>query len=458
MTWEPNRTIIGKNMNVKSNMYAEYNNLIKELEQYMPQFKASMKDLQEPSQTFVTNFYTDVFSEFFCDVNNLTEIQVTQNLTYNEMYGETVPILNMCIALRYIYSKLGIDDFGLNDICDPSPKRTYRLLQTMINFIKYSDEKISEADAQMKAVRNMKEKIDNLRKQKDNLKETINQKSLHRKQRGTEIKSVADEGKNARIELMDIQKSKEEILKELDKVKQEQESVEKQCSLLSEQRDNIIRDINSLRNQIVEAPDLLKADLERLKRMKNEVTEKKTAMMGQVSAKKQTVITLEQELSAQEKRLRLLTDITEKNDRLLKINQEIETMLQEKSESLELSEDLKEKIDFAEHERANINNKITNILKDMEFERNAMKSKYDLLEKELEEKIKYKNNHYESIKLLENEISRCSLQRKQLEEDVQIIMQSFETTKHFLLTQQNEYTQEIFRQLQKMSDVPCNTY
>lgn len=36
------------------------------------------------------------------------------------MYSETVPILNMCTALKYIYSKLGIDDFGLNDICDPS--------------------------------------------------------------------------------------------------------------------------------------------------------------------------------------------------------------------------------------------------------------------------------------------------------------------------------------------------
>lgn len=36
------------------------------------------------------------------------------------MYSETVPILNMCTALKYIYSKLGIDDFGMNDICDPS--------------------------------------------------------------------------------------------------------------------------------------------------------------------------------------------------------------------------------------------------------------------------------------------------------------------------------------------------
>lgn len=73
MTWQPNMTMTAK-QNAKSSMYAEYHNLIKELEQYMPQFKATIKDLQEPSQSFVTNFYTDVFSEFFCDVNNLTEV------------------------------------------------------------------------------------------------------------------------------------------------------------------------------------------------------------------------------------------------------------------------------------------------------------------------------------------------------------------------------------------------
>jgi DNA-binding XRE family transcriptional regulator len=77
-----------------------------------------------------------------------------------------------------------------------------------------------------------------------------------------------------------------------------------------------VEDINALRAQIVEAPDLLKADHERLKRLKNEVTEKKSTMMAQISAKKQTLITLEQELAAQEKRLRLLTDVTEKNERL----------------------------------------------------------------------------------------------------------------------------------------------
>lgn len=60
----------------------------------------------------------------------------------------------------------------------------------------------------------------------------------------------------------------------------------------------------------------MKADHERLKRIKNEVTEKKTIMMEQITLKKQTVIILENELEAQEKRLHLLNDVTEKNKTL----------------------------------------------------------------------------------------------------------------------------------------------
>jgi len=70
-------------------------------------------------------------------------------------------------------------------------KRTYSLLQTMINFIKYSDEKIHEVDAKMKAVRNMKDTIDRLKKQKDIIVNTINKKSLDRVQRGAELKTVS---------------------------------------------------------------------------------------------------------------------------------------------------------------------------------------------------------------------------------------------------------------------------
>lgn len=60
----------------------------------------------------------------------------------------------------------------------------------MINFIKYSDEKIHAVDAKMKAVRNMKDKINKLKKKNDIIVNTINKKSLDRIQRGSEIKTV----------------------------------------------------------------------------------------------------------------------------------------------------------------------------------------------------------------------------------------------------------------------------
>lgn len=59
----------------------------------------------------------------------------------------------------------------------------------------------------------------------------------------------------------------------------------------------------------------------------------------------------------------------------------LETMLQQKSEVEETSENFKEKIEFVERERADINNKINYFTKEMERERISFKSKYDALQK-----------------------------------------------------------------------------
>lgn len=64
-----------------------------------------------------------------------------------------------------------------------------------------------------------------------------------------------------------------------------------------------------------------------------------------------------------------------------KLLNEIESMLQKKCELEESSENLKEKIEIMERERADINNKINYFTKEMEREHNSYKSKYDALNK-----------------------------------------------------------------------------
>lgn len=55
--------------------------------------------------------------------------------------------------------------------------------------------------------------------------------------------------------------------------------------------------------------------------------------------------------------------------------------LQEKSELTESSENLKEKVELLERERADINNKINYFVKEMERERMSYNSKCDALHK-----------------------------------------------------------------------------
>lgn len=57
----------------------------------------------------------------------------------------------------------------------------------------------------------------------------------------------------------------------------------------------------------------------------------------------------------------------------------IETMSQKKCEMEESSENLKEKNELLERERADIKNKINYLLKEMEHEHNIFKSKNDTL-------------------------------------------------------------------------------
>jgi len=59
----------------------------------------------------------------------------------------------------------------------------------------------------------------------------------------------------------------------------------------------------------------------------------------------------------------------------------IETLSQTKCELEESSENLKERIEILERERAEINNKINNSVKEMEREHNSYKSKSDALNK-----------------------------------------------------------------------------
>lgn len=64
-----------------------------------------------------------------------------------------------------------------------------------------------------------------------------------------------------------------------------------------------------------------------------------------------------------------------------KLNHDIETMLQEKGEVDESSQNLKAQIELTERELADINNKINMLVKEMEQERNTYNSKHNALQK-----------------------------------------------------------------------------
>lgn len=156
---------------------------------------------------------------------------------------------------------------------------------------------------------------------------------------------------------------------------------------------------------------------------------------------------MEEELIAQEKRLRLLMDVTEKNDKLSKFVREIEVLLQNKIEVDECSEQLKEKVEFMERERADINNKINYLVKEVDREENSFKSKYEALHKEKDNLVKERSHHCETIKLLENEINNWRMCKNDIETEVATIVKSFETIKYSMNKLQVEFQAESIQRL-----------
>ncbi|XP_050436955.1 uncharacterized protein LOC126843445 [Adelges cooleyi] len=434
----------------KGTMYLEFSNLLKEISHYMPEFKASIKDLQEPSQAFVTQFYTDVFNEFFCDVMNLTEIPFDSNLTYREMYTETVPIVNTCAALRLMFSKLGIDDFGVNDICDPNPKRTYRLIQTMISFIKYSDEKINQISDNMKAIRTMKIKKSHLKDQKEYLIKSINQKKLLFQQLDGEMVTIKGELQTGKSELEQLLQHKARTLKEMDAVKQKQETTEKQVKILADQKHCLTKEIRKYRENIVEQPDLLKADLEQLKRTKMEIEEKKKCVLAQVSSIKQTLILMKTELAAQQNRHRLLTDHTEQIQIIANMENEVDSMMQNIDEYLTSNEKLRERIEKAERDHIADCQKLSIQNDRIENEYKKVMDKFDILQNERDEKL-MKSKQIEDVKMLINkELSNLKSLEQQLKDNVAEIVEDYLKVKNSLTQRQTLYQESVLKKIEEL--------
>ncbi|THH11642.1 hypothetical protein EW145_g515 [Phellinidium pouzarii] len=169
--------------------------------------------------------------------------------------------LNLNLVLHHVQRlahAARVQDLSMRDLILPEPERTRNILSAIINFIKFAEERgsflkklrdqstsaLAERERMEQSVTELKQKIAEVKKQRE----------------ADEPRCRALREENAQIGkvIIAIQNAKAEVSKEVDARKKDK-------SILSRQRENIVRDIelvttsiNSTRSRIVQSPDRIK--------------------------------------------------------------------------------------------------------------------------------------------------------------------------------------------------------
>lgn len=154
----------------------------------------------------------------------LFQIQMNQMtlISHVDMYNATVPMLNQFQSIRYFLSNIGINDFYVSDLVNPSeyrifrdvilasficfvfvfnrwkhlvvfcpaPKRTVIHFNAVMNFLTYCDERIGSLQPELQKVAEMRNNRDELVSKIELLRSDINQRATDRVKRREKIKEV----------------------------------------------------------------------------------------------------------------------------------------------------------------------------------------------------------------------------------------------------------------------------
>ncbi|KAG8229401.1 hypothetical protein J437_LFUL000922, partial [Ladona fulva] len=151
-----------------------------------PEFSATEKDFRNPSQEFLMRFYELFFDE--CAILEL-RMQTPSDVLYPESLNDTLPIISTTAFLSYISSHIKGPQFGLEDIIDPNPKKTWKLLENFTNYIIYVDAHAGKYSliAYENATQAANEK-EELTKEIDEIKEKLNEIAIRKTESASELK------------------------------------------------------------------------------------------------------------------------------------------------------------------------------------------------------------------------------------------------------------------------------
>lgn len=414
----------------------EENDLILFNEARLPVTQA---DITKPTKEFVINLITIFFNTFQIDGSAIKQPTLEQYDAIlsddRELYEEFIKIINMYAGISGISEKLFFKDLHVLDIASPTPKRAIKVGKFLANFIIYFRNKVSELQDQVNEIEEKRNKInDYIAKTKDAEEKIASSKNYR------EIQLVVNEQLKQEIEEL-AQKLKVEKNK-IDEKKLIISSLEKKKAKNIEiyntkkAEANRINNITSeLRQQVVESPDKLNAQMEELEREKQQKIQEKELKFESLMEKKN--LAEQRELTHS-----LVTKETDKASQILKIITDIKNFIS--------------KLDAIKKEKENTQETILKLEKNHDIEHNQCNDvNVNKIKKQMKNRLLPLHNQttelLKNIKETEIEIavdqeSFCEISTKKNTTDREITSLEMEIEKFF--KQSNElYSKEILSEI-----------
>nr|CAD7572207.1 unnamed protein product [Timema californicum] len=272
--------------------------LLSAIQEKIPDFQICLSDLKNPSRDFVFRYYTMVLGEFGADVNSMVLPHPAQKNKFPHIPPETLRLTNIFKLLKVFFARIG-EEFSLEDLTDPHPKRTLYLISHLDNFHTFADMRAASINDVKRNVFDRMAKRDQIINMKDNIEEKINQECISKVNRHTTKLQLESQIEMFEDNLEQLMKKKSEIVHVMDSLKSMESTLMEQNEKLLEKENELEKRIEMMKLQIVPSPQTLQENLTQLKAQLqvsvDEVAASKEAQQGKFQLLKKLQLCMEQQ-------------------------------------------------------------------------------------------------------------------------------------------------------------------
>jgi len=244
-------------------------------------------DLKRPDPRRWRQIYSSVFE---CLTTRSIE-QATQSLCRNvqlhthhpELYEEGFAQVAFTMCMQRVLATCKFEDFSLEDIIAPTPKRLVKALSAFINFMNHAHLRQAFFDEEKEKVERSKEKFESVQHRNSELKNRLSRMKEREGQMNVEKQQCQDELDQGSQCLERLVMQQQAIRKETEELDLSKAEREKDIENIKQHVQEVQRDMEKLSQKIVQSPERFKQEQDRLNKRVHELKD-------ELCGKEQTLI------------------------------------------------------------------------------------------------------------------------------------------------------------------------